>query len=55
MKEYEVFYRLRGDKESHITSTTMTCNSKAEARREFEFWDNSCKCYTIVKIERVDE
>ena len=54
MREYEVFYRARGNKDANVTSTTMTCNSKAEARKGFEEWDNAGKEWTIVKIERVD-
>ena len=54
MREYEVFYRARGNKDANVTSTTMTCNSKTEARKGFEEWDNAGKEWTIVKIERVD-
>lgn len=53
MREYDVYYRERGNKVGAEFNCTVTCNTKEEARKNFEQWDNQNKEWTITRIERV--
>ena len=52
-KEYEVFYRERGNKNGNEYSCIVTCNSKEEARKNFNEFDNDGWKWTITKIEKI--
>lgn len=52
MREYNVYYRKRGNKVGEEFNCTVTCNTKEEARENFEQWDNQNKEWTITRIER---
>ena len=39
-REYNVYYRERGNKEEQEFNCTITCSNKKEARENFENWDN---------------
>ena len=51
MKEYNVYYRERGNKEGQEFNCTITCSNKKEARENFENWDNKDNQWTITRIE----
>lgn len=51
MKEYNIYYRERGNVNSVEFICTLTVNNKKEARKNFEEWDNQDKLWTITKIE----
>ncbi|MDB2050380.1 hypothetical protein [Clostridium perfringens] len=53
MKEYNVYYRARGNKNAGEYNCTVTVNNKKEARENFNMWDNQNKEYTVVRIELV--
>ena len=52
MKEYNVYYRERGDKKGQEFNCTITCSNKKGARKNFENWDNKDNKWTITRIER---
>ena len=52
MKEYNVYYRQRGNKQGEEFNCIVTVNSKKEARESFRQWDNQDKKWTITRIER---
>lgn len=51
-REYNVYYRKRGNKEGQEFNYTVTCSNKKEARENFENWDNQNNQWTITRIER---
>ena len=51
-REYNVYYRERGDKEGQEFNCTITCSNKKEARENFDNWDNQNNQWTITRIER---
>ena len=53
MKEYNVYYRERGNVDGEEFNCTVTVNNKKEARKNFQDWDNQENKYTITRIERV--
>lgn len=52
MKEYNVYYRERGNLQGEEFNCTVTVNNKKEARENFEQWDNQNKEWTITRIEK---
>ena len=52
-KEYRVYYRKRGEKNTDIFNCIITARTKKEAKMDFEYWDNKHKKWTIVKIEEI--
>lgn len=52
MKEYNVYYREKGNADAEEFNCTVTCNTKEEAKENFEQWDNKNKEWTITKIEK---
>lgn len=53
MREYEVYYRQRYNKNAIEFCCTVTCDNKKEARQNFEEWDNVNKSWIITRIVRV--
>lgn len=52
MKEYNIYYRKRGDKGGQEFNCTITCSNKKKARESFQEFDNKDKEWTITRIER---
>lgn len=51
-REYNVYYRKRGDKKGQEFNCTITCCNKKEAIKSFKEFDNKYKEWTITRIER---
>ena len=53
MKEYNVYYRTRGNKGAEEFDCIVTASNIKEARNNFNEFDNSNKEWTITRIERL--
>ena len=52
MKEYNVYYRERGNKKGEEFNCTVTVNNKEEAIKNFQEEDNQNKEWTITRVEK---
>ena len=51
MKEYNIYYRERGNKQGEEFNCVITVNNKKKARENFNQWDNQNKEWTITRVE----
>lgn len=53
MKEYNVYYRERGNIGAEEFNCIITCSTKEEAKENFKNWDNKDSKYTVTRVEKI--